>query len=110
MLVVSALLLFTPAAVSTLLVSHFGALRGLGLGFLAYFATLLSSIAIYRVSPFHPLAQYPGPLPAKVTKLYHVSKIWEGKQHLYLKELHDRYGDIVRIGKLALVACIRNTN
>ncbi|EKM49557.1 uncharacterized protein PHACADRAFT_131233 [Phanerochaete carnosa HHB-10118-sp] len=96
--VVSPLLLFVPAVVSTLLISHFGALTGLVLGFSTYYTTLLSSIVIYRLSPFHPIAQYPGPLLAKVSKFYHVSKTYSGKQQQYMRQLHDRYGDIVRIG------------
>ncbi|EKM49543.1 uncharacterized protein PHACADRAFT_153972 [Phanerochaete carnosa HHB-10118-sp] len=96
--VVSPLLLFAPAVVSTLLISHFGALTGLVLGFSTYYTTLLSSIVIYRLSPFHPIAQYPGPLLAKVSKFYHVSKTYSGKQQQYMRQLHDRYGDIVRTG------------
>ena len=37
-----------------------------------YFATLLGSIAAYRISPFHPLARYPGPFIAKLSKLWMV--------------------------------------
>ncbi|EKM51676.1 uncharacterized protein PHACADRAFT_212308 [Phanerochaete carnosa HHB-10118-sp] len=96
--IVSSLLFFAPAAVSTLLVSHFGVPRGLVLGFSIYFTTLLSSIVIYRISPFHPLARYPGPLLAKVTKFYHVAKVYSGKQQRYAKQMHETYGDIVRTG------------
>lgn len=110
-LAISPLLLFISTVVSTLLVSYSDALKGLGLSFLTYFATLLLSggPSPFTVFPFHPLARYPGLLPAKVTKLYHVSKIWEGRQHLYMKELHDRYADIVRAGKL-LVASKKDTS
>ena len=37
-----------------------------------YFAALLVSIAAYRISPFHPLARYPGPFVAKLSKLWMV--------------------------------------
>ena len=97
--VVLPLLVFLPATLSTLLFPYHGALRGLAIGFLAFFATLGSSITLYRVSPFHPLARYPGPLPAKISMLWHIWKAWDGKQHLYIEDLHHRYGDIVRIGK-----------
>ena len=40
--------------------------------FFTYFATLLGSIAAYRISPFHPLARYPGPFIAKLSKLWMV--------------------------------------
>ena len=97
--VVASLLLFFPAVLSTLLIPHYGALRGLLWGFLAFFTTLVSSIVLYRVSPFHPLAHYQGPFPAKISKLWHIWKVWHGKQYLHIQALHNRYGDIVRIGK-----------
>ena len=34
-----------------------------------YFATLIGSIVVYRVSPFHPLAEYPGLFITKISKL-----------------------------------------
>ena len=39
----------------------------------AYFSTLIGSIAAYRISPFHPLAEYPGPLIARLSKLWMVN-------------------------------------
>ncbi|GJE99305.1 cytochrome P450 [Phanerochaete sordida] len=98
LLAVSFLLGVVPTLASRPLVPHLGPVKGLILGFLTYFGTLLSSIVIYRLSPFHPIAQYPGPVLAKVSKLYHVWVVSGGKQHLYLQELHERYGDIVRFG------------
>nr|BAL05148.1 cytochrome P450 [Phanerodontia chrysosporium] len=97
-LVVSTLLLFLPAALSTLLIPHLGSFKGIAAGFSVYFITLLSSITLYRISPFHPLAHYPGPLLPKISKIYHIAKVSSGKQHLYLQELHNQYGDIVRFG------------
>ena len=40
--------------------------------FVVYFATLIGSIAVYRTSPFHPLAKYPGPFIAKLSKMWMV--------------------------------------
>jgi hypothetical protein len=40
--------------------------------FLVYFVTLIGSIATYRVSAFHPLSEYPGPVIAKLSKLWMV--------------------------------------
>ena len=40
--------------------------------FLVYFVTLIGSIAAYRVSAFHPLSEYPGPIIAKLSKLWMV--------------------------------------
>lgn len=63
-----------------------------------FWSTLISSILVYRVSPWHPLAQYPGPLICKLTKFYLAFLSLRGKQHLYYSQLHKKYGDIVRIG------------
>ena len=40
-----------------------------------YFATLIGSIAVYRISPFHPLAKYPGPFIAKLSKFWMVDSV-----------------------------------
>jgi len=41
--------------------------------FAIFHTTLISSIVLYRLSPFHPLAKYPGPALAKISKLWFVS-------------------------------------
>ena len=53
----------------------------------------------YRLSSFHPLAKYPGPLLAKTSKWWAAYLSGTGDQHRGLKRLHDRYGDVVRIGR-----------
>ncbi|KAJ7311575.1 high nitrogen upregulated cytochrome P450 monooxygenase 2 [Mycena albidolilacea] len=63
-----------------------------------FLGSLGLSIAVYRLSPLHPLAQYPGPAIGKVTKLWSVWKTAHGYKYLYHKELHDRYGPYVRTG------------
>ncbi|CDO71116.1 hypothetical protein BN946_scf184844.g120 [Trametes cinnabarina] len=63
-----------------------------------FFSTILVSISVYRLSPLHPLAQYPGPLSCRLSKFWMAYISVSGRQHLYIKSLHDRYGDIVRIG------------
>ncbi|KAJ7306273.1 high nitrogen upregulated cytochrome P450 monooxygenase 2 [Mycena albidolilacea] len=68
------------------------------LSYLVFLGSLSVSIAAYRTSPFHPLAQYPGPTIDKVTKLWGLWKASQGYKHLYTKELHDRYGPYVRTG------------
>ena len=95
---VAALLVGVPALLSKLLVRHYGDLRGVPLTFAVFHLTLASSILLYRTSPFHPLARYPGPFLAKVTRWYLTGLALSGKQHLRLQELHEQYGDIVRIG------------
>ncbi|KAJ6490679.1 cytochrome P450 [Mycena vitilis] len=60
--------------------------------------TLCLSIAIYRISPWHPLAHIPGPTVNKITKLWGVRISIGGNQHKVNKALHDKYGPFVRTG------------
>lgn len=106
--VVLPLLVGVPAALSTLLHPHYGATSGITMTFITHYTSLLLSIIVYRVSPFHPLAQYPGPFLAKITKLYHAWQVYKGKQHIYLKDLHERYGEVVRTGECRLIAGARD--
>ena len=85
--------------------------------YVIFYTTLVLSVIFYRLSPFHPLARYPGPLRAKISKLWfvsiregvhrwprliiHQSKArlgWQGKQHVHYRNLHKKYGDVVRVG------------
>ncbi|KAH9029477.1 high nitrogen upregulated cytochrome P450 monooxygenase 2 [Lactarius pseudohatsudake] len=66
--------------------------------FLAYGGAVTSFALIYRLSPFHPLAKYPGPAIAKTSKLWAAYLNATGDQHRCFKNLHDRYGDVVRVG------------
>ncbi|KAJ7351519.1 cytochrome P450, partial [Mycena albidolilacea] len=67
--------------------------------YIVFVGSLSLSISAYRLSPFHPLAQYPGPAIGKVTKLWGLWKASKGYKYLYFKELHDTYGAYVRTGK-----------
>ena len=91
------LLFVVPAALYPLLDAYQGIL-GFALIFALYHATLSTSIFLYRVSPFHPLAHYPGPFLAKITRWYWAWIALSGHQHLELYRLHEKLGDIVRIG------------
>lgn len=95
---ISLLVLF-PASLSVLLARHFGVTLGGLLAFLTYYATLGVSICLYRISPLHPLASYPGPLPAKLTRWWWTRHALNGHQHELSQQLHEKYGDIVRIGE-----------
>lgn len=64
-----------------------------------YVLCLFSSIAIYRLL-FHRVRKFPGPTFAKVSKLWHASKVLNSDQHLLLDRLHKQYGDFVRTGQL----------
>ena len=57
---------------------------------------------MYRLSPFHPLAKYRGPTIAKTSKLWAAYVCSRGGLHRYLKSLHERYGDVVRVGRYQL--------
>ena len=96
--IVPLLLLFVPGCLSVLLIPHYGLLLGPAATLVTFWFALALSIVIYRISPFHPLYRYPGPLPAKITKWWHVWQVYKGKQHLYIQRMHDTYGDIVRLG------------
>ncbi|KAI0649664.1 high nitrogen upregulated cytochrome P450 monooxygenase 2 [Trametes meyenii] len=63
-----------------------------------YVASLILSTFLYRVSPFHPLAQHPGPIRCKLSKFWMAWIGLTGRQHTYIRSLHERYGDVVRIG------------
>ena len=70
----------------------------LPLAFAAYWSSLVYFTLAYRLSSFHPLAKFPGPLVAKTSKWWAAYICSTGNQHRYIKRLHDRYGDVVRIG------------
>ncbi|KIW97748.1 uncharacterized protein Z519_01332 [Cladophialophora bantiana CBS 173.52] len=55
------------------------------------------SISVYRLF-FHPLRQFPGPYSAKLTKWTGAYWASTGKLHEIIPALHEKYGDIVRIG------------
>ena len=63
-----------------------------------YALTTLLVTLLYRISPWHPLASYPGPFAAKLTSLWLVYISSTGKRCQALEELHNRYGPFVRIG------------
>lgn len=67
--------------------------------FSAYGSALVSFTLVYRLSPWHPLAKYPGPAIAKTSKLWGSYLSATGDMHRCFKSLHDRYGDVVRVGK-----------
>ena len=69
------------------------------LAFVTFLTAFLGSISLYRLSPLHPLAEYPGPTRCKLTKFWTAWISFGGRAHIYYKELHDKYGPIVRIGE-----------
>ncbi|KAK1220918.1 hypothetical protein PQX77_016297 [Marasmius sp. AFHP31] len=63
-----------------------------------YYAELVLLTLGYRISPFHPLASYPGPFFARLSKGQMLRYLSTGKQQHIIHKLHERYGDVVRIG------------
>ncbi|KAH9914219.1 cytochrome P450 [Fomitopsis serialis] len=67
-----------------------------------YIGCMTAITVLYRISPFHPLAAFPGPLINKVTALKLAHIVWSGKRYLIIKDLHERYGSFVRTGPTTL--------
>jgi cytochrome P450 len=61
----------------------------------------LVSVVVYRLF-FHPLAKYPGPFWARITQWPEGISAWRLRRHLDLQQLHERYGDVVRISPNSL--------
>ncbi|KZP25850.1 hypothetical protein FIBSPDRAFT_949968 [Athelia psychrophila] len=93
------LLLLVPTFLVPFVAPHTpNTLLAIPLTFVVYWASIITYVSAYRLSPFHPLANYPGPVLAKLSKLTLAWKMYRGRQHLYYQELHKQYGDIVRVG------------
>ena len=73
-----------------------------------YLATLVISTVVYRLSPFHPLARYPGPIGPRMSKFWMAFKCLGGSQHRYIQSLHHKHGDVVRTGTFTLSFSFHN--
>jgi len=63
-----------------------------------HLSTIVVATVGYRLSPFHPLWSFPGPLINKVTSFKLLWVVYNGKRHLYIHDLHKKYGKFVRTG------------
>lgn len=64
---------------------------------------LFGSMATYRLF-YHPLKAFPGPFGARLSSLWVIKKsIPDLMFYVKLRDLHDQYGDFVRIRKLPAV-------
>ncbi|KAK7683453.1 hypothetical protein QCA50_013286 [Cerrena zonata] len=73
------LLLFLPSFLSTLFWNNHTTAQSLLIAFTVYYTVLAASIVLYRLSPFHPLAKYPGPLLGKISAFYLMRISLKGK-------------------------------
>ncbi|KAL8660628.1 MAG: hypothetical protein Q9202_006373 [Teloschistes flavicans] len=61
--------------------------------------TVFSSILILLRKIFwHPLSQFPGPILPATTSLYQFSKFWTHQEGQWYRQLHQKYGPVVRCG------------
>jgi hypothetical protein len=96
--VASIIILCIPSTV--LLIPHVESFSiAFALAFIIFLTALFGSISLYRLSPLHPLAKYPGPTLCKLTKIWTAWISFGGRAYIYYKTLHDKYGPIVRIGE-----------
>jgi hypothetical protein len=82
---------FTPWPLHTFFLHGFRCL-------ILYTMSLLASVITYRLSPFHPLARFPGPWQARITRMWGIKAIIGKQQHRHSHELFLKYGDVVRTG------------
>ncbi|KAF5636746.1 trichodiene oxygenase [Fusarium tjaetaba] len=56
-------------------------------------------LALYNVSPFHPLSKFPGPKIAAASYLYEAYYDWilMGRYGRRIEKMHEQYGPIVRV-------------
>ena len=93
------LLVWVPSLPSHFIMPHMNSVVSAILSSYAiFYASLSLSVALYRVSLMHPLSRYPGPFSMKISKLVWTYYASTGKQYRLFKELHAKYGDVVRIG------------
>ncbi|EGP86164.1 unnamed protein product [Zymoseptoria tritici ST99CH_1A5] len=52
---------------------------------------------LYNISPFHPLAKYPGPIHWRATRLFASYHHSTGDLYQHIAAFHDRYGHTVRV-------------
>jgi hypothetical protein len=90
------ILVFVPIGLNILLFE--GDYLAIPAAFFYYWGLILVYTVLYRLSPFHPLAKFPGPVLHKISKIAVVLRTKRGDLHRYYKTLLDTHGDIVRVG------------
>lgn len=59
-------------------------------------------VVVYNLY-FSPLAKFPGPKLAACTDILSLYWTSTGQNHYKMKELHDKYGDVIRMGPTSLI-------
>ncbi|KAJ7306796.1 hypothetical protein DFH08DRAFT_514458 [Mycena albidolilacea] len=55
-------------------------------------------LILYRLSPFHSLYNFPGPILLRVSEIPMLYYALKGTRHVAVKRLHDQYGRVVQTG------------
>lgn len=90
------------ALLAAVAIAQRGLVSGVGIALAlsaCYLGALFSSIAVYRLF-LHPLARFPGPVAARLTKLYGPWTARNGRMHWEQSRLIAEYGPVVRIGEI----------
>ena len=69
---------------------------GTGVSLVASVAILLTVLQLWRT--WWRLRHIPGPFPASITNFQRARWVTTKRAHLILQEMHERYGELVRIG------------
>jgi hypothetical protein len=69
-------------------------------------------VALYNISPFHPLYHFPGPKIAAVSYLYEAYYDWwrVGRYGKVIRDIHERYGKSNNLQLGPIISDIRRTN
>jgi len=97
-LYISALVILTGYYVSTGIFTLFETAARIATVSTSFSLGLISSIGAYRLL-FHRLRNFPGPLPAKISRFYATSLAAKNVKYGFeVRKLHEEYGDFVRTG------------
>ncbi|KAJ7614590.1 high nitrogen upregulated cytochrome P450 monooxygenase 2 [Mycena polygramma] len=100
------LMLVLPLAPAVLLLPHYASpIAAWCVAYGISYATLTTSVLFYRLSPFHPLSKYPGPIFARLSKIWAIYETYTGKTHVTFLNLHRKYGPVVRTGPNEVSIC-----
>lgn len=96
------------SAYITLGFTLFETITRVALVFTSFHTGLFTSLVLYRLF-FHRLHKFPGPVGAKVSRFYSVSKTVKNVTYYReLAEMHEQYGDFIRTGPRELAVVRRS--